>query len=1027
MLGFLLIGSAYAQDRRITGRVTSDDGNALAGVSVEVTGTRIGVQTDASGNYAINVPSGSQSLEFRYVGYASRSVAIGSSSTINVTLTSSTQDLDEVVVTGYQTVRKSQFAGSASLLSAEAVENRPVGSFTQALQGRAPGVQVNSGSGQPGANATITIRGIQSIAGSGAQPLYIIDGIPAAAGDFYSINPNDFETLTILKDANSAALYGARGGVGVVLVTTKQGRASAQTEFTAKVQAGVTMAPDFSRLNLMSTEELLGYEETVGLMTGSTYTVPGWTWSRNNPANANKSQAELLEMDRKLDSVRAINTDLRDVFFRTGNTQQYELAARGGNDRTRFYVSGSYFDQDGIDRTSSLERFSSRLNLGHTAGKIQLQWNTTGSYSQRNDAVGDLYGNSPINPFQMIYRAKPYDNPYNADGSLNYGGGSTNLNLKQVANVLERGEASIDARKQMKLNTGLTLSYDILDNLTLRNVFGVDMSNTLRETYIDPGSYSGSTQSYNSGYAREGNYITSQLINTTSLNFNDVYNEKHEVSAGIYFEGLRSKQKGLGFVLYNLNPALPWTGQGAAALPTSGAATMGQNASSARSGYGIRSYFARAEYTYDDRVSVNANIRRDGTSRIFNTANREITTWSAGAIWNIDREAFMADQNILSNFRLRASFGIVPNIGSISTGGYGVNGFTVPNYAGSQLPAFGSASYPGSTIAGLAPTSPGNPNLKIERIEKTNVGIDFGFWNDRVNFVFDLYNNKTIDMFVNQPLSATTAFGTLAINAGVMTNKGIEGMFHADLIRTRDARLTLGWNHAININKIVDLGLVDEYFLGTFVIREGLPYGSHYTYHYMGADPETGRPTYETEDGQRTTNFADAGQFAKWGTFMPKHVGGANLDFSFKGFSVGAIFSYQFDVTRSNNTRNWITDGTAGYVGAVNQSRELLTDQWRQPGDNKWYASPAYAKGFTSSDLEDARFFRFRALNLAYDIPAVKFAGRNYIKGARVYGNFHNLAIWSPWRGVDPEDNNNISLVEYPNPRMAVFGIDISF
>lgn len=1030
MLGVLLIGSAYAQERRITGKVTSaEDGSPIPGVSVEVSGTAISVQTTDGGNYTINVPAGGQSLVFRYVGFATQTVAIGTSSIINVALELDQAELEEVIVTGYQTIRKSQFAGSASLLSAEAVENRPVGSFTQALQGRSPGVLVNSGSGQPGANATITIRGVQSIAGAGAQPLYVIDGIPSNPDDFYSLNPNDFETLTILKDANSAAMYGARGGVGVVLVTTKQGRnmGGGSTEIIAKAQLGYTMAPDFSRMNMMSTAELLEYQERVGLITGSTYSVPGWTWSRNNPANEGRPEAELLEMDRKLDSVRAINTDLRDVFFRTGRTQQYELGARGGNEKTRFFVSGSFFDQDGIDRTSSLTRYSGRVNLGHTANKLNVQWNTLGSYSQRNDAVGDLYGNSAINPFQMLYRSKPYDNPYREDGTLNYGPGGTQLNLKEVANVLERGQSTRDARKQMKLNTGLTLSYDILDNLQLRNVFGVDMSNTLRETYIDPGSYSGSVQNHQNGYAREANYIFSQLINTTSLNFTDVYADKHQVSAGVYFEGLRVREKGMGFILYNLNPALPWTGQGNSPLPTEGAATMPQNASSARSGFGIRSFFGNAEYTYDDRISVNANVRHDGTSRIFNEANREILTWSAGAIWNLDREAFFANQNLLSNLRLRASYGVVPNIGSIATTNYGINGFNVTNYAGNQLPAFGSSSYVGSAVPGLAPTAPGNPNLRIERIHKTNIGLDFGFWNDRANFVFDFYKNKTVDLFVRQPLSATTAFPNLDINAGVLTNKGVEGMVNLDLIRNTDSRLTFGWNHAININRIEDLGLVDEYFLGTFVIREGLPYGTHYTYHYLGADPQTGRPTYETQDGGTTTDFAEAGEFAKFGTYLPKHVGGMNLDFSYKGFSIGAIFSYQFDVVRSDNVRNWITNGGPGYIGLMNQSRELLTDQWMQPGDVKWHQSPQYQKNFTSSDLNDAKFLRFRALNVGYNIPAVNFSGKRYIKGVQLYANFHNLAIWSPWKGVDPEDNNNISLVEYPNPRMAVFGVDISF
>lgn len=1023
LLGMLLISVAFAQDRTIAGRITdAADGSPLGNVTVRSGNNQ--TQSDASGRYAIQASQGSI-LVFTILGYNEHRATVGTSNTLDVALNLATEEIDQIVITGYQTIRKSEFAGSATILSAKTTENRPVGAFTQALQGRAPGVLVNSGSGQPGANATITIRGVQSISGAGAQPLYIIDGIPSTQNDFHSLNPNDFESLVVLKDANAAAMYGARAGVGVILINTKQGRTSGEAEFTARVQNGYTMRPDFSRLNLMSTEEILEYQEIVGLYAGD-YTAPGWTWSRKNPRNADLPEATLLDYDRKLDSIKSINTNIPDLLFRTGRSQTYELSARGGNQNTQFFVSGSFFDQEGIDLTSGLTRYTGRVNLGHTVNKLKINSNTTFGYSNRIQAVGDLYGNSPINPFQMVYRAFPYDNPYKEDGTLNFGGGSTALNNKALANLLESNLSTRDNYKQIKLNTGLTLSYEILDGLIAKNVLGVDMSSSLRETYIDPGSYRGSVQTHNKGFAREGVTNYSQVVNTTSLSYTQTVDDIHKFSVAGYFEALRVRNKGLGFSLYNLNPSLPWTGQGASPLPVSGT-TAAQNASSASSGYGIRSYFAVADYTYNDKISVNFNIRRDGTSRIFNETNREITTWSAGAIWNVDRENFFQDQSVMSSFRLRGSFGIVPNIGSIGTGSYSLHGVSILNYAGSQLPAFGTTSYAGSTLPGLVPSSPGNPNLKIETIHKTNFGLDAGFWNERINLILDVYNNRTVDMFVRQPLSATTGFGNLDINAGEMSNKGFEAILNVDVIRNSDMRLTLGANHSMNINKIEDLGLVDEYFLGTFVIRKGLPYGSHYDVHYLGADPETGMPTYEREDGSVTNNINEAGEFAKFGTYLPKHVGGFNADISYKGFFVNANFSYQFDVMRSNNVRNWITDGSRGYISAVNQSRELLTDQWRQPGDVKWFPKPGVVKGFTSSDIEDAKFLRFRSLDFGYNIPSIHFSGKSWIKGATVYGNFHNLAIWSPWRGVDPEDNNNISLVEYPNPRMFVFGLDVRF
>ncbi|MGN6291981.1 MAG: SusC/RagA family TonB-linked outer membrane protein [Chitinophagaceae bacterium] len=1028
LMAFLCFTGSLLAQKTITGKVTDEKGAPVPNASVVAKGTSSGTTTNADGTFSFTIPAGTKTLIISSVGFRSKEVGIGAATHHEISLINEVTEAEEIVVTGYTNVKKTQFAGAATVVTASnTTTNRPVGSFNHLLQGKVPGMLVNSGSGQPGNNASVTIRGVQSIQGAGAQPLYIIDGVPVSAGDFQSLNPNDFETITVLKDANAAAMYGARAGVGVIVITTRQGRNGA-TQITARSQMGITLAPNFDRLNLMSTDELLAYEERIGLLTGSSnaaFGAPGWVWSRNNPANASLPEATLQQYDHNLDSVRAINTNLRDLMFRNGLSQTYEINVRGGNDKTQFFLSTSYFNQEGIDLTAALKRYTTRFNINHNLNHLKIQWNNLIGYSITNYAEGDQQGNSTRNPFQMIYRAKPYDNPYKADGTLNFGGGGSNLALKTLANMLEGIEHSSYAHKNMKLNSGLTLSYNILDNLVLKNVLGIDVSWNQLERYIDPGSYVGSIQTYQSGLASESFGSTAQITNTTSLGYNTTFAEKHDISAGVYFEAVRVYNKGLGFTLRNLNPLLQHTGQGATDLPTNGAATMPQSGSSARSGYGIRSYFANINYSFDKRFSLSGTIRRDGTSRIFNEANKEITTWSAGAIWNVIKENFMSSQNVFSDLRLRASYGVVPNIGSIPTSSYGAVLWSVSNYAGNQVPRYSSANYAGSTTGGINPAAPGNSNFQIEKIQKTNIGVDFAVWKNRARFTFDLYKNKTIDLFVNQPLSATTGFGSLDINAGIMTNKGIEFLADVDVVKNKNFTVNVGFNHSINKNNIEDLGLVNEYFLGTFVIRKGLPYGSHYTYHYMGTDPGTGKPIFETADGGTTNERAQAGQFAKFGTYLPKHVGGFNFDIRWKRFSVYALFSYQFDVVRSNNTRNWITRGTTGYTIAVNQSRELLTNQWQKPGDNVYFNSPSYDRDFTSSDLENAKFLRFRNLNFAYEIPAFNISGRSIIKGATVYANFQNLAIWSPWRGVDPEDNNNISLVEYPNPRMIVFGLDI--
>jgi hypothetical protein len=382
--------------------------------------------------------------------------------------------------------------------------------------------------------------------------------------------------------------------------------------------------------------------------------------------------------------------------------------------------------------------------------------------------------------------------------------------------------------------------------------------------------------------------------------------------------------------------------------------------------------------------------------------------------------------------KVRVTYGEVPNIGSIPGGGsYGLGGlgwYSVPRYHGAQLPAFNIGSTAGSTISTLTPTV-ANPDLRIERVEKANIGMDLAFLRNRIRLSVDAYKNITKDLFANQRLPGTSGFygSSLSINAGTMSNKGLEFDLNADVVKTNRIDLTLSANHSINKNKIENLGVVSEYVSGTAIVKVGLPVGTHYTTHYLGADPATGRPIYKRADGTPTTNEGEAGQFHTFGSHIPVHTGGFASSLRYQRFTVDAFFSYQFDVRRYNNTQNWVTQGDATYTGAVTQSRTLLTQQWQRPGDVKMLQSPGYARNFTSVDVTDAKFLRFRNLNVAYNIGELKAGGTRLIKSGRFYIQGQNIAIWSPWSGLDPEDDNNISLGEFPNPKAVVVGIDINF
>ena len=1002
--------------KKISGKIVDQKTKqGLGGVTVNA--GKVNALSDANGNYQINVTD-QKSLSFSIVGYEKLSRTIGAATSINVELASVEAVLEEVVITGYARESKAKFAGAVTTISGKTVNDVPVGSFDQAFQGRVPGMLVNSGSGQPGSSAQVTIRGIKSIQGAGAQPLYVLDGVPIPAFDMQTLNPDDFESITVLKDATAAAIYGARGGTGVIVITSKRGK-TGKNVVTYKTQYGITRRPNFARMDLMNTREMLAYEEREKLVG-----TPGWNWSKNNPVIPAGMTAASKQFS--LDSLSNIDIDYANIFYREGISKSHELTLSGGSDRTKFFLSGAYFDQEGIDLGSSLKRYTIRFNLDHSTDKFTAQFNSTIGYSKSQLAEGDALGNSPRNPFQMTYRAKTYENPYNLDGSLRFGA-STSMAYRQVANLLEGLQNTTRGYDQIKMVGNGLLAYKLFPTLTVRNNLGVNASSNYVNRYVNADSYIGSLQSFQNGVAQESNTVTSEFINTSSVLYNEKFG-KSEIEASANFEIVRGFQRGLGFTLFNLDKRLTQTGQGATALPTNGAATYPQNASSAKSGFGIRSYFATAKYTYDNKYSLNANIRRDGTSRIVNEENREVTSWSAGFTWNALQERFLSKQSIFSDLKVRLSFGIIPNIGSISTSSYGAGLQSITNYQGPQVPTFGTAAYAGSTIGGLVPNSPGNPNLQIERIQKANIGIDFSVWNGRARFNLDAYDEKTLDLFVNQPLSGTTGFGSLYINAGKMQNKGLELNAKVDVVRTRDFGVTLGVNHSYNVNKILDLGSVNEFFLGTFVIREGLAYGTHYNYNYLGADPANGAPRYEAPDGSVTNDIAKAGQFAKFGNYLPKHQGGLDFEFRYKSFSINGLFSYQFDVVRSNNTRNWITRGTPGYHTIVRASRELIDNQWQAPGDKKFFQRSTFDRGFTSSDLEDAKFLRFRNLVVAYQLPAIKGPnGKPLFTGGRLYAQGQNLAIWSPWRGLDPEDNNNISLNEYPNPSMFTLGLDINF
>ena len=974
--------TAFAQNGTLTGTVTDQrTGESLPGVNILVQELERGAATDLDGNYTIqNLPYGTYNLRVTFVGYRTVNIEVeinSSEQTLNIQLREDLVGLEEVVVTGYTDQSRDRITGSITTVSTRSIENIPVATFEQRLQGRTPGVFITSGSGQPGTASTIRIRGTGSITG-GNTPLFVMDGVPINANDFASINSNDIESISILKDASATAQYGSRGSNGVVVVTTKRGKAGdTQVRYTGQMGASVSGEPPF---DMMNTEQKLRFEEI--LQTG-----PGWATSEDNPNGDPSGRADLLSRDR----------DWSDVFFRTGTTRTHDLSVAGGSEKARYYVSGSIFNQEGIGLRSELERYSLRVNTDINATeRFELGFNGQGSYSE-SSFIESEGGVALANPFAAAYLANPYETLYDEDGNVDVGTGQTG------ANAFDRLDKDKSDRNEIKV-VGSTYARFILDKFIFTQEFSMDFRERYFNRWINPNSFAGqSVSNGNSGLlSRDTNRLTQSTFNT-NVRYRDVFVEDHQVDVYVANEFIHNYFETFGYTGYGLNPKLGPT----PASITPGSEDNPELIQNTRGGFTENkqwAIFGTVDYSFGNKYNAKVTVRRDGSSR-FGLGNQYAWLWSFGTSWVATNEDFMSDVDYLSNLIVRASYG--------KTG----NQFGIGDYQ--RVATYGTGSFAGETT--IFPNSPGNDNLRWETAYKFNIGADFSFFEERLNGTIDFYNETTEDLFINQQLSRTSGFTALEINAGSMRNRGIEIALNGDVIRTREVVLNLNANYTFNKNEIVDLGQVDEFELGTSIIREGLAFGTHYVTEWAGVDPATGAPLYRDEDGNVTPNFAEAGNQAAFGTWLPPVTGGFGLDFSWKNLSVRSQFNYAYGNKLFNN--QLFFQENHGFAG-FNQRIKML-NIWQEPGDITEIQSPEFPRQFSSKDIEDGSYVRFRNLMVSYTLPGRYF--NNEVRNVRLFVQGQNLYTWTAFTGFDPEEGNNIAQYSYPLPRIFTAGIDINF
>ncbi len=996
--------SASAQNRTITGTVTAqEDGMPIPGVSVKVKGTTIGVSTDATGKFAISVPSSATTLEISSIGFVMRSLPIGSSNVVNVALLTDSKALGEVVVTGYGNLLKEKFTGSSNKVDSKAIENIPMASFDQILQGRAPGLYVAAGSGQPGSSARVTIRGIGSISGT-TTPLYIVDGVPIESGAFSTMNPNDFESVDVLKDAAATAIYGSRGSNGVIVVNTKRGK-SGELNFGYNTQFGFSnrTTPRFEMLN---SKQRIQFEEEVGLESGRTIG-PGWYLSPNNPANAGLSAADKAFNANALDSLRNSSIDWTDYFFRTGKMQQHEVNASGGGESVRFYTSVSYLNQEGIANDSYLERYTLRNNLDFKHKRLSGSLNATAGYSNSRFIVGEA-STAIVNPFAAAHYALPYEKPY-INGTLYHTGniGTSPLEIfdfREGSDALERASSSLSKSNQIKATVNGKLAYEITTGLTASTLFGLDFRETNGTSLIRPGTYSGSQVSNGRQGSLSENLVRNlQMVSTSMLRYSKNINNLHDFDLQGIFETTANRYKTFTYTGFGINPKLIGTpagitpGSATGFIPTIGGGRT-QNL--------LVSIMGVGRYTYNDKYTISASYRYDGSSTVPD-ATRWKGFYSFGANWNVKKENFLEEVNWLNGLRLRASYGLTASPFS-------------SDFA--YLPTYSNTRY--ASVTGVFPNAPGNPAYDWEYTKQLDIGVDFEMLDSRVRGGVDFYNKDVNNLFISQSLSGTSGFSSLSVNAGSLYNKGVDGHIQGDVIRNTDFRLTFGVNANYNKNQITDLGEVTEFIQGTSIIRVGLPLGTHFIPGWAGVNPANGNPQYYNLDGSVTSTYDRTAQSAAtFGTYQPNFQGGFNTSLDYKGVFFEAFFTFANNVTRYNN-EDFFNENVS--FGTSNQSTMVL-DRWRKPGDITNVQRYGSARQFSSKDLQDASFLRFRNFTIGYRIPESIVQRTKVLRAATVSLQGQNLYTWTSWRGFDPEDNNNIATFEYPNPRTFTFGINLKF
>lgn len=972
--------SAMAQNRTITGTVTSkEDGLPLPGVSVKVKGASIGASTGANGRFSLSVPASATVLEFSSLGFLSQTANIGSGNTINVSLETDAKALTEVVVTGYGTGRPvGTIVGSVATVSSRVVDSKPTANAFDALQGQVAGLQLFSSSGEPSVASSLRLHGVGSL-GASNTPLVLLDGAQVDPNVIVSLNPNDFESISVLKDASATSIYGARAANGVIYITTKKGRVGQPTMSIQQQYSESSIAYDKFFKNVMNTAELAAFQVKQGVRTQAA------------------TDALLAQYPNDF--------KWYDYYHKNGApTYQTDFNISGGANKTTYYISGSYLNAEGIRYRSAYDRYTIRANV-NTEISSYLKAGLILSGGTDNRQLNGWGSNSTNGGLALL--AQPWFSPYKADGSEYYGETIAGLG-RYAPNYL--ADMMPDDYNRLQFNPSAYLTLTPIAGLTLKTQGGMD-GTIERNTWGTRPVYAGSpgNGSLDESYSRN---IIKTWTNTAEYKFNFGQNNFTALAGHEYVDGTNNSFSA-GTAASPFNEM--W-------LLQNGNATN-RRVSSGKSEYAFNSFFGRLEYNFKNRYYLDGSIREDKSSR-FGSERQSATFWSIGGMWRMKEESFLKDVSWLDDMSLRASHGTSGNS-------------AIGNYEHLQTAA-ATTNYTNNPA--LAINQAGNAELGWEKQTKTTVGLTTGFFN-RVRLTVEYYFRKTTDQLINVPQPFTTGWANIRYNIGTIQNSGFDVTLDVDAYKNNTAKafVTPYFNANFNKNKITELFQGKQTYIipNTGVLwAVGQPVSFSYPI-WAGVNAANGAPQwYLPNSGEAianprkdpsaiTNNFSTALEQNTGIERYPWLNGGFGFRSGYKGLYMDVDFSFSLGKYLINNDRYFFENPTQ--FPGFNQSPTVL-DYWTPQNTDARF--PSLSNQFTQFDsrlIENASFLRLKAVQIGWNLPESILKSVKVVKGARIFLVGRNILTVTDYTGPDPEVDSNLALGTNPNTRQFGMGLQLRF